>query len=495
MTDRLRRGSVVALFGLVGIVVVALWIMEPWAGDDAVTPTTTEPAAPPGDRPLPDVSAPMPLDSRFAAVVLRNEAEVVIWGGIAALGPGDVPTRVYTDGAALDLATGTWRVIADSPFPEVPDQTPATAVRPQGVATDAGVVIVSDGMTALWDPDEDSWRALDPAPGEVGQLWSSGPEVLSATARARLDVETGRWTPLPEGPVVIAEPVSAWTGEELVLLGIPTTAPPVGIAFDPATDAWRTLPEVPSTFGARRASGLSAGWDGATVLFVSGDTRQVVAYDPVADGWLELPNTAARGDLSEPVTVAQAGGRRLLLMSDAIMILDGELWRPVPYGGLAENPIIDAPRVGALQGPDASTVLIAALDPETGRTVVVVMDPLEVLGERQAQVGPVTVEIPDRYSPSHVTHWDEGRLVGIVLELELESCSVDAGVAGEPLEPIGPEVTVNAGDPRTWTRHPTGTNWQYVDERHTLTISCSRPEVAEWLARSARFDDSWQPSP
>jgi hypothetical protein len=51
-------------------------------------------------------------------------------------------------------------------------------------------------------------------------------------------------------------------------------------------------------------------------------------------------------------------------------------------------------------------------DTSTGQVVVASMDVLAVLGERRIPVGPITVELPDRYSLSFVTRWFDDRVVG-----------------------------------------------------------------------------------
>jgi hypothetical protein len=380
---------------------------------------------------------------------------------------------------------GGWGVLPPSTFPDVPEPLQRDVVPPRGVMTDAGMVIVHDGITALWDPVSDSWRSMDPAPEAAGILVSSGPDVFSAAANARLDVATGRWQVLPASPVAVTDQVAAWTGEELVVIGLAGVTSPVGLAYDPARDSWRTLPDVPDTFG---WSVLNAGWDGGRVLLVGGTLRQVVAHDPVADAWEELPDTEQRGSLSFEVTVDRAGDLPMLFMLDAIVVLDGDLWRPVPYVGIEGNPILSGSRLGAVRGPGESMVLMPAFDVEAGHVVVASLDVLAVLDVRTIPVGPITVDIPERYSLSFVTRWFDDRVVGTRLERGADSCAVDAGVYDEFVHPIGPEVTVvHDGDTRTWSRHESGQNWHYHDEDLSVVISCSDPAVSEQLARSVRF--------
>jgi hypothetical protein len=135
--------------------------------------------------------------------------------------------------------------------------------------------------------------------------------------------------------VELTDPVSAWTGEELLVVSLVQVTSPVGVAYDPSSRSWRTLPAIPDTFG---WSVLNAGWDGERVLVIGGTLRQVVAYDPVADAWEMLPETHLRGSLWFEVTVGRAGDLPLLFMADAIAVLDHDLWRPVPYVGIEGDP-------------------------------------------------------------------------------------------------------------------------------------------------------------
>jgi hypothetical protein len=486
----------------VAAALTVFFLVQRWS-DDAESPPTTSSTEVPATEPPVDttepidtdpvavLSAPMPLESRVDAVVLWTGSELVIWGGVGLFGPVDQPVAVRNDGAALDLEAGTWRILPESPFPDAPDRLPESVGAPRGVVTDAGVVIVREGVTALWDPDDNSWRLMDPAPGEVGSLLSDGSEVFSALANARLDVVTGEWRSLPEPPVAVTDPVSAWTGDELVVVGSVRFSGPAAQAFNSATDSWRVLPELPPELGILGSgSVLSAGWDGERVLLINGGSNRVMAYDPVVDRWVELPRTDGRGIQFREVAVARASNLSLLFMSDAMMLLDDDLWRPVPYGWVEGDSIIGFGRFDAVRGPGTSTVLIPTIDPATDQVVVLAMDVLAVLAQRRIPVGPITVELPGRYAVSRVAQRDEVVRVTVDLELGLEACTVMAGSEDESLvfDPIGSEVTVDHDfDVRTWTRHELAQGWQYAGDEYGVSIWCADPAAAEALARSVRF--------
>jgi hypothetical protein len=501
--SRGRSASVIALLVVAAVAFVGLVIVRPWSDDDAASPptsetTTTEPAPvtpePPEEHHLPTLSDPMPLEPRVEAAVVWTGTELVVWGGIARLGPTDQLVAVRNDGAALDPATGTWRVLPEWPFADMPDQMPMDIVKPEAVATDAGVVVIDAGATAIWDLDEDSWRVMDPGPIRVGTLVAHGSDVFSAATNTRLDVTTGQWHSLPEPPVALLDTVSAWTGDELVVAGFVRHLGPAAQAFDPASDSWRTLPDLPpgfSTLGS--GSALGGGWDGDRVLLVNGSSSQVLAYDPTAEAWEELPSILPRRLQFWEVPVGRAGDQSMVFLSEAMTILDGDLWRTVPYGWVEGDSIIDFPRLDAVRGPGSSTVLIPVVDPATDQLVVLSMDVLAALEQREIPLGPITVTLPDRWSVSRILQSHELVRRSVDLQLGDESCTVIAGGEDESfvLQSIGPEVTVDHdGDERVWERHPSGSNWHYDGGEFVVVISCGDPDNSEAFARGVRFDDA-----
>jgi len=103
--------------------------------------------------------------------------------------------------------------------------------------------------------------------------------------------------------------------------GRPFTPEMVGALWDPETDTWT----VTSTDGApgHRSTGVAGAWTGREMVIWSGRDRFGVdpifypddggAYDPVADGWRELPTEGAPSVRAEALTVWS--GRELLIWS------------------------------------------------------------------------------------------------------------------------------------------------------------------------------------
>jgi len=63
------------------------------------------------------------------------------------------------------------------------------------------------------------------------------------------DAASGAWSELPSAPVRMSAPTAAWSGQELIAAGWsgpllhPSTDSLQTVAFDPASSAWRTLPD------------------------------------------------------------------------------------------------------------------------------------------------------------------------------------------------------------------------------------------------------------
>ena len=111
-------------------------------------------------------------------------------------------------------------------------------------------------------------------------------------------ISQARWRALPEAPIEgrIASG-AVWTGREMIIWGGVSrqdTVTPVaeGAAYDPATDAWRTIAPAPP--GVLGVVGTAAAWTGRIAVFWAGNSPDGpaagAAYDPVADSWQRLPD-------------------------------------------------------------------------------------------------------------------------------------------------------------------------------------------------------------
>ena len=122
------------------------------------------------------------------------------------------------------------------------------------------------GMAVVgFDPERNAWDSFDRSPRGPNLLSSytwTGRDVVvfggvdqlhgieEGTDRAwSFDAASGAWSELPSAPVRMSAPTAAWSGQELIAAGWsgpllhPSTDSLQTVAFDPASSAWRTLPD------------------------------------------------------------------------------------------------------------------------------------------------------------------------------------------------------------------------------------------------------------
>ncbi len=177
--------------------------------------------------------------------------------------------------AASPVTTAT-----TAPPPTVPP-TPAVALaRPLPSATEGWTAVdLPDGFpawaeVAVWTGEEIVFwggeDAFDRAMGEPGFAYA---------------LPAGTWRRLSESPRhAAAGAAGVWTGAEVIVCcgsGSGATA-----AYDPASDAWRSLPDGPLL-----GDFAEAVWTGAEML-VAGE-RGIAAYDPAADAWRRFDGSPA----------------------------------------------------------------------------------------------------------------------------------------------------------------------------------------------------------
>jgi len=352
---------------------------------DTPTATTTTPTATPTPTAAPTPTtdpglsyesavAPAPIEGRESAVSVWTGQEVLVWGGSLSAEMGAHPDQVETgvlhldddsapipigsvsfaDGAAYDPAADDWRPIAAAPF--------TGGYGDRAVWTGQRMLVWSAEQTRLaaYDPAADEWQVL-PAPPEpaaerpaVTLVWTGTEAILWGGVDhqpevpafgAAFDPTTGGWRELPAAPVPPRVDHSAtWTGEEMVVWGGENSAALYGeelggAAYDPETDAWRTLPLAPT--GGRE--GHAAVWSGSEVLVWGGDLVEGLAYDPSADGWRVLPAAPVRSPVDAvAVWTGEAmlawGGRVDADATDAALYDPAtDTWRELPNSSLSDR--------------------------------------------------------------------------------------------------------------------------------------------------------------
>jgi hypothetical protein len=225
-----------------------------------------------------------PLAGRSLAAAVWTGDEVLVWGGYA-------KGSTFNDGAAYDPATDTWRPLPAAPLSQ---RTPVTTV---------------------WTGDElIVWGSTDTAGGEVRD-------------GAAFNPHTNRWRTIAPAPLALNHagwppPSTVWTGQEMVVVGSRlddnnATTPPwslysTGLAYNPATDAWRKLPRVKLS-----PQASTAVWTGDRVLAWDYDLRAAI-YDPKQDAWRRLPGppvesceASPEGAATDRMVLAQVCGHAL----------------------------------------------------------------------------------------------------------------------------------------------------------------------------------------
>jgi hypothetical protein len=250
--------------------------------------------------------APISPRSEYAAVWTGKE--MIVWGGYSS-------TTQYRDGAAYDPATRTWTKIAAGPL--------AGQDLPVAVWTGKDMLIFGGSGTsgassdgAAYDPAANSWRKLAPIPTSLGgNLTGSGSYAVwtgkvmvawgffgngggahggGSLAAATYNPAANSWTAGTAAPAQAPLFGDAfWTGKEMIVWGSVSPGHLEGVAYDPATQRWSTLPASPLGRAARDS--MLAVWTGRYLVVGGGDGRtglrkDAAAYDPATNSWMRLPD-------------------------------------------------------------------------------------------------------------------------------------------------------------------------------------------------------------
>jgi hypothetical protein len=176
-----------------------------------------------------------PLSPRADSLAVWTGREVVVVGGLTQLCPPNADCAIegglLRDGAAYTPATNSWRAIPPAPVDVGPGDRMVVA---------AGVVVLHKGLNngrSAWfayEPDHNRWSRIDGVPAAVdGQPSAIGPRVYVTAGRrvAVYDVTRFRWSLLPPDrnrPGLAQRTVTA-TSAGPVVAGVDATKPNDGI--------------------------------------------------------------------------------------------------------------------------------------------------------------------------------------------------------------------------------------------------------------------------
>lgn len=208
-----------------------------------------------------------PLSPRYGSIVERIDDVIYVIGGDTDMCPPgadcglDPSYESLRDGAALDLATGEWRSVAEAPV----SLRGASSVVLSG-AVIAGVTdwTAAEPTQQLWrySPGDDRWDRLQADPtGGVGALVAVGDDLAVIPGSDErvvlpdrlLDLATGVWSDLPDDPLGPSfDRTMVAAGDSLYLFAKDLVASPGAgstpsvarvARFDLASQTWTVLPD------------------------------------------------------------------------------------------------------------------------------------------------------------------------------------------------------------------------------------------------------------
>ena len=348
--------------GAVAFAVFAAAVVFAW---DLSHPDLVPMSPPPGVDPAVDLAAelpvgwsqlPAPPQVRRDAAIAWTGAKLIQWGGyVYTENSGERPAS--HEGSIYDAASGRWEQMTSGPL---------SARSAAGSAWSGEEFLIWGGATgdccapsemylddgAAYDPAARTWRRLPEAPitaraplsawtGDELIVWGSTDRTLRYRDGAAYDPSTNTWRRIADGPIELTDAVAVWSGEEMYVFGaalhggnFPETETAIGAAYDPTTDTWRELP--PSLHTDPNAN--TAVWAGDR-LFTMDYGNDVEVYragsgrwrvlDPMPlDGGEDIPNAAYIDDW---VLVSFFG-------QVAAFSMKTEEWTDLTRGLTAESP-------------------------------------------------------------------------------------------------------------------------------------------------------------
>ena len=187
---------------------------------------------------------------------------------------------------------------------------------------------------------------------------------------AAYDPAAGRWRTLPPAPIGPRTGHQAvWTGREMVVWGgysrccpiDSITHDPAAAAYDPVTNRWRRMADVPPPWSGDDGFAATVVADGRPLVWRRG---RLAAYDPAADRWSEVAGTPpavppAPGTTIDPVTLAASAGGDVYTWVGNAGRLDGAAWRPSTSTWRRTAPL-DAQTGSAIVAAGTDRLFVAA---------------------------------------------------------------------------------------------------------------------------------------
>ncbi|HET6210781.1 MAG TPA: hypothetical protein VFD94_10385 [Jatrophihabitans sp.] len=248
------------------------------------------------------------LPARPAARPGLEDRDVAVWTGSQLLMLGPTSAR-------FTPSTNNWQAI---PPATAPISTGVTAWTGRQVLSWGGVCCAgfsADGL--VYTPATNSWQAMPTAPlrlrrsaagawtgrelivaGGYGGHFGSADTLTTFDDAAAYNPATRTWRSLPPMPIRREGATALWDGSEVLVLGGSAVAGGAGatlasgVAYNPTTNSWRSLPAMPFS-----RNYFAAVWTGRQVLVWGGFSGRPAAtippngeaYDPSTNSWSAMP--------------------------------------------------------------------------------------------------------------------------------------------------------------------------------------------------------------
>ena len=259
---------------------------------------------------------PAPPEVRSGSATAWTGSRLLVWGGYEYVGGNEDPGA---DGFAFDAAVHRWEPLPPSPLGGRSGSAFAWTGQELLIwgGWDGGFrdpPYFSDG--AAYDPVSGTWRMLPAAPidartafsvwtGEEMIVWGSTDRADRRLDGAAYDPFTSSWRKIADGPIDITDGSAIWTGDEMIVVGAALdgnnhadTPTAIGVAYDPTSDTWRELP--PSDLSPQA---MTAEWLNGELIAWDYDQASA-AYDPIDDVWRPLERVPLAFSECRPVSVA-----------------------------------------------------------------------------------------------------------------------------------------------------------------------------------------------
>jgi N-acetylneuraminic acid mutarotase len=196
-------------------------------------------------------------------------------------------------GPARSVWTGDRWIVRTDHVPDGPVQLASyDPVTNEWTQLDTGPLDYGEGYLMVWT-------------GQEVIFWGGhGGDVLNSSAPVAYNPATATWRELAAAPITArTDPVAAWDGSELLVWGGTASCSggdstcvefaTDGAAFDPADGSWRMMPVAPDVPSDTSTAG-SVRIDDEFIVFLpvdceSGRCVAGIAYDPDSDSWRSLP--------------------------------------------------------------------------------------------------------------------------------------------------------------------------------------------------------------